>query len=474
MNRKTFPIHLTLATVLILLAAIAGQIRREWQERENRLARQMPTQKMGELMRKRAEVLVRFRPDVAPQEIARISSLLHDNIEDRIESVPGLVVIADEDGLDAEQVADQYRSLSNVEYAEPNYVINLEPDPQSATATKFTIDYSLRQADDPDEPDDALFPEQWSLKNSGQRGGKIGADISALRAWSKTTGSQEVVVAVLDSGVDYLHPDLLKNIWVRPQNIAAYNDPELGQIDDKFGYNAIKNDGDPMDDNGHGTHVAGIIGAEGNNQIGIAGINWNVRIMPLKFLSSGGFGTTKDAIECINYAIDRKRAGVPVRIINASWGSTRRSRALEDAIRRAGEEGILFVAAAGNTGSNTDIVPHYPASYRLPNVISVAALDRQDRLASFSNYGPKSVHIAAPGAEMLSTWPGGAYEEHSGTSMATPVVAGVAALVLSLEPDLSVNELRTRLLDAVDPLNTLSGKIVTGGKINAARAVGAQ
>lgn len=470
MNRKTFPIHLSLAVALVLLAAIAGQIRREWQE--HRLARQQRAQATSEQARKRAEVLVRFRSDVAPQQIARISSSLHDQIEDRIESVPGLVVIADEDGLDAEQVAEQYRSLNGVEYAEPNYVIDLEPDPQRAPALVF--DYPLQRADNPDEPDDPMFGEQWSLNNNGQRGGKTGADISALKAWSKTTGSQEVVVAVLDSGVDYLHPDLIKNIWTRPQEVAAYNDPELGLIDDRYGYNAIENSGDPMDDNGHGTHVAGIIGAEGNNMIGIAGINWNVRIMPLKFLSSGGFGTTKDAIECINYAIDRKRAGVPVRIINASWGSTRRSRALEDAIRRAGEEGILFVAAAGNNSSNTDIIPHYPASYRLPNVVSVAALDRHDRLASFSNYGPKSVHIAAPGAEILSTWLGNTYEEHSGTSMATPVVAGVAALVLSVEPDLSVKELRAKLLDAVDPLDALSGKVASGGRINAARAVGAR
>ena len=467
MNRKTFPIHLSLAIALVLLAAIAGQLRREWHKAAD------ATVRVSELRspRRPAEVLVRFRPNVAPQEIENIARALHDQIEDRIEAVPGLTVIADEDGLDVDQVVNQYRARAEVEYAEPNYVISL--DPEFDQPRPSNPDYALPNSDDPDEPDDPMFGEQWALRNSGQRDGKVGADIAAMRAWAKTVGSHEVVVAVLDSGVDYLHPDLINNIWTRPESIAAYHDPELGVIDDRHGYNAVDNNGDPMDENGHGTHVAGIIGAEGDNGIGIAGINWNVRIMPLKFMSAGGFGTTKAAIECINYVIDRKRAGVPVRIINASWGSTRRSRALEDAIRRANDEGILFVAASGNAGSNTDLSPHYPASYQLPNVISVAALNRHDQLASFSNYGPRSVHIAAPGAEILSTWLNGSYEEHSGTSMAAPIVSGVAALVLSLEPDLSVSDLRARLLASVDQLESLKGKIVTGGRINAARAVGA-
>ena len=163
-----------------------------------------------------------------------------------------------------------------------------------------------------------------------------------------------------------------------------------------------------MDDNGHGTHCAGIIGAEGENDIGIAGVNWKVQIMPLKFMNAGGFGTTKDAIEAINYVIDRKKAGVNVRIISASWGSTQKSRALEDVIRKAYENDILFVAAAGNASTNNDRTPHFPSSYNVPNVISVAALDRNDQLATFSNYGVKSVAIAAPGVDILSTWLGNA------------------------------------------------------------------
>jgi subtilisin family serine protease len=282
-----------------------------------------------------------------------------------------------------------------------------------------------------------------------------------------------VVVAVLDSGVDYTHSDLINNIWVRPAGMAAYNDEELGEFDDVHGFSAVGDD-DPMDQNGHGTHCAGIIGAEGDNDEGIAGINWKVQIMPLKFMDANGSGTTADAIKAINYVIDRKRAGVNVRIISASWGSTMKSKALEDAIRKAGDEGILFVAASGNSSADSDKSPHYPAGYDLPNMISVAALNRNDELASFSNYGAKSVHVAAPGAEILSTWLKGSFEEHSGTSMATPLVAGEAALILSVSPNLSVKELRERIFKSVDKLDALNGKVATGGRINAAKAVKAE
>jgi subtilisin family serine protease len=290
-------------------------------------------------------------------------------------------------------------------------------------------------------------------------------------AWAKTTGSEDVVVAVLDSGVDYTHEDLAGNMWVRPSEMDPYHDEELGTVDDLNGYNAIDGNSDPMDENGHGTHCAGIIGAEGENDLGIAGVNWKVQIMPLKFMNAGGFGTTKDAIEAINYVIERKKAGVNVRIISASWGSTQKSRALEDVIRKAYENDILFVAAAGNASTNNDRSPHYPSSYDVPNVISVAALDRHDQLASFSNYGAKSVAIAAPGKEILSTWLGNQYEEKSGTSMATPVISGVAALILAERPRMSIDDLRKRLMDSTDPIVALKGKTVSGGRINAQKAL---
>lgn len=470
MNRNNFLPQLALALVLIFVAAFAGQLRK-WQKHW-RYARSVTIgtakpfvnppnddfDKKGCRGAAGMGIFVRFRADTPEERIQSIVKRLNDRVEDEIESVKGLEVIEDEDGRDADTVVAEYCKLPEVEYAEPNDEIVLEDEVSRA---------------EPVLPNDPRFGDQWALANDGQRGGKEGADISAMRAWTVTKGSDKVVVAVLDSGVDYTHQDLVNNIWIRPQNIRQYEDRNLGTVNDIHGYNAVDNSGDPMDENGHGTHCAGIIGAEGGNDLGITGVNWNVQIMPLKFMNAGGFGDTKDAIECINYVIDRKHAGVNVRVISASWGSTHKSRALEDVIRKAYEAGILFVAASGNSAVDTDRTPHYPASYNVGNIISVAALDRSDELASFSNYGAKSVHIAAPGKEILSTWLNNDFEEHSGTSMATPVVAGIAALALSMDPGLSVDELHEKLMKSVDKLESLKGKVATGGRISAAKAVGA-
>jgi subtilisin family serine protease len=387
-------------------------------------------------------------------------------MDDEYEAVRGLVSIDDLDDADPQETAKQYAAMKDlVEYAQPNYEIRLDPPVTPAGKDLLQREVSGR-------PNDPQFEQQWALNNLGQDGGKERADIDALKAWLKTRGSDKVVVAVLDSGVDYTHKDLAANMWFRPDNIPQYADDELGTFDDINGYDADANAADPMDDNGHGTHCAGIIGAEGDNNEGIAGINWNVSIMPLKFLGRGGFGTTKNAIEAINYAIDRKKKGVNVRVINASWGSTQYSRALEDAIRAAGEEGILFVAAAGNSSTDNDRRAHYPSNYNLPNVISVAALDRTDTMASFSNFGAKTVHIAAPGRDILSTWLKDDYREASGTSMAAPQVSGVAALILASEPNLSVAKLRERILRSVDKIDSLDGRVASGGRLNASKALG--
>jgi thermitase len=483
MNRNNFLPHLALALVLIFIAAFAGQLRK-WQKDWKSQVRIFPSKtKQGILTADPAtrhepnalavaEVLVKFRAGVSEEEIQRIIARFNDRTEDEIEALPGLQAIDDLDDAEAAEVVAQYQALPEVEYAEENYEISLI-EPGDVSFAEEDSDYTDRSRGHL-HPKDPLFSEQWALDNHGQSGGKEGADISAAIAWSVTSGSDKVVVAVIDTGVDYTHTDLANNIWVRPASLSPYEDLQIGTIQDFHGYNAVENNADPMDDSGHGTHCAGIIGAEGGNNLGIAGVNWEVQIMPLKFMNASGFGNTKDAIECINYVIDRRRKGVNVRVISASWGSTRKSRALEDVIRKAYDAGILFVAASGNASANTDRTPHYPSSYKLGNVISVAALDRNDQVASFSNFGPKSVHIAAPGKDILSTWLGDQYEAHSGTSMATPVVAGVAALLLSSEPDLSVDELRKRLLESVDKLESLKGKVVTGGRINAATAVGAK
>ena len=472
MNRNNFWIHLGIAVIIVTFAAVLGQIR-VWERRiENARNLAQPAKKPIAVKRSNSEnepeVLVKFRGGVSLSEIRRITAKNNDVIEDNLKQEKGWFSIDDLDNRDKAEVAAQYARMTNVvEFAEPNFKIELD-DPGLIAKNNFA---ARPTENNPIMPNDPMFNDQWALNNSGQNNGKANADIAALKAWQKTQGSEEVVVAVLDTGVDYTHPDLMSNMWLRPDNMPQYSDEELGTFDDLHGFDAAENFRDPMDDNGHGTHCSGIIGAEGDNDEGIAGVNWHVRIMPLKFLGRGGFGSTKDAIEAINYAIDRKQHGVNVRVISASWGSTQYSKALGDAIRAAGEEGILFVAAAGNDSTDNDKRPHYPSNYDLPNIVSVAALDRNDQLASFSNYGAKTVHVAAPGREILSTWLNDQYREASGTSMATPYVSGVAALILADNPNLSVEKLRERLLKSVDKIDSLNGKVETGGRINAAKAL---
>jgi subtilisin family serine protease len=305
--------------------------------------------------------------------------------------------------------------------------------------------------------------EAEKASNDPQLGNLWGlTKIDASQAWNVSTGSQSVVVAVIDTGVDYTDPDLAANIWT---NSNAGKDGFTGDI---HGYNFVDNDSNPMDDNGHGTHVAGILGAVGNNGQGVVGVNWSVSIMPLKFLNSDGTGYLSDAIRAINYVtMERTQFGVNVRVINASWGGSESSTALQSAIQAANNAGILFVTAAGNNAANNDTGAQYPANYTTPNVISVAASDQNDRLASFSNYGAASVDLAAPGVSIYSTLPGNKFATYSGTSMATPYVSGVAALCWAADPSATVAEVRNALLQGVDPLAAMSGKVASGGRLDA-------
>ena len=376
-------------------------------------------------------------------------------------------------------------------------------------------------------PNDPYFGNTWGLNNTAQSGGSADADIDAAEAWGVTRGGYGSVIAVIDSGIDYTHADLYQNIWINQgeipalvrslladvdgdglitfgdlndsRNIGAGKITDLSgngyidgrdllfsvtaggwadgisnegdrYVDDLVGWNFVANTNDPFDDNGHGTHVAGTIAAKGNNGRGVAGVLWDAQLVGLKFLDAVGGGYTSSAVAALNYAV-----GKSILVSNNSWGGGGYSQALYDAINTARAAGHVFVAAAGNGGSdgvgdNNDASASYPASYNLDNIISVAATDSRDALASFSNYGATSVDVAAPGVGILSTVPGG-YSYFSGTSMATPHVTGVVALVQAAKPGLTYGATIAQVLGNVDPLSGLAGKVVTGGRLNAYRAL---
>jgi subtilisin family serine protease len=307
-------------------------------------------------------------------------------------------------------------------------------------------------------PNDTSYGSLWAMPK-----------ISAPTAWDTSVGSGNFVVAVIDTGVDYTHPDLAANMWRNPGETAGdgTDNDGNGLVDDVFGAEFVgTNSGNPMDDNNHGTHVAGTIGAVGNNARGVAGVNWNVRIMALKFLGASGSGSTSDAIEALNYAVAEG-----AKISNNSWGGGGFSSALSAAIGRARDAGHIFVAAAGNSSRNIDTNPSYPASYEatLGNVVVVASTTSTDARSSFSNWGPQTVLLAAPGSGILSTTRNNTYGTFSGTSMASPHVAGALALFWDRHPDWTYQQVIARLATAVDPVPALAGLVATGGRLNLAK-----
>jgi subtilisin family serine protease len=372
-----------------------------------------------------------------------------------------------------------YQLVPGLQLLEPTPGIRKVTDPATLkAAAKELMDTGLYEYVEPDHlvflqqlPDDERFTDGtlWGLRNNGQNGGRIGMDVNAVPAWDITTGTNDIVVAVIDTGVRYTHQDLVANMWVNEDEIPGngIDDDNNGFVDDKYGINAINNTGDPMDDDDHGSHCAGTIAATAFGGGGHVGVAYNVRIMALKFLGPFG-GTTGDAITCIDYAVANGAD-----IMSNSWGGGPSSQALLDSIRAANEAGIIFIAAAGNDASNTDTGDHFPSNYDVENVISVAAIDRAGNLANFSNYGAKTVDLGAPGVDIYSTTSSSdtSYDSFNGTSMACPHVSGVAALILSRHPGISIQELRARLLLTATPIPSLTGRTVTGGMVNALDAL---
>ncbi len=394
------------------------------------------------------ELLVKFKPGVEKAAAGRIHAMAGASIKKRFNRF-NVEHVALPPGISVKEAVKLYRKDPSVEYAEPNYIIR-----------KATI------------PDDPHFSLQWGLHNTGQTiqgiTGTPDADIDAPEAWDIHTGNGSVVVAVIDSGVDYNHPDLFSNIWKNQGETSCtdgIDNDGNGFIDDCRGWDFVNNDNDPMDDDpdGHGTPVAGVLGAVGNNGIGGSGVNWNIKIMPLKFIDSSGFGLLSDEIAAIDYALANG-----ARIINASYASESFAQAERDAVKAARDADVLFVAAAGNGGEDNDVTPVYPASHNLDNIISVAATGQNDSLIALSDFGRLSVHLSAPGENILVPVPQGGYAYGTGTSFSTPMVSGVAGLLLSNKPGLAYFQVKNFILNSVDDSGL---PLITGGRLNAFNAI---
>jgi subtilisin family serine protease len=404
-------------------------------------------------------ILVRPRTPQHLNTLQAMHSAVGTRVLRKFPGIANLEVIELPPGANADAMIALYKQSGMVRYAERDFTFHV-----LATPNDFRyLDGSL-----------------WGLHNFCLYGGLPGADISAPSGWDIQNTANSIVVAVIDTGVRYTHEDLAGNMWINPgetgldalgndKSTNGIDDDGDGFIDDVHGINAINGSGDPMDDHGHGTHVSGIIGATGNNTVGVVGVCWQARMMACKFIDPNGDGSTSDAVACIDYA---RQHGA--KIINASWGSIAfTSSAMQDAINSARDAGIIFVGAAGNSGMDNDAQPLFPASYNYDNVISVAATTRDDTRPVWSNFGASTVHLTAPGSPIFSCWNGSDfdYRYYDGTSMAAPHVAGACALVWAHYPNLKTHHVIKRVLTGVDPLPCLTGLCVTGGRLNLAGAL---
>ena len=350
-----------------------------------------------------------------------------------------LTVVRPRSGIALALLRRRLRQNPDVAYAEPDYF-------QFASAVKT--------------PNDPLYPFQWPVVDA-----PADHDVDAPTAWVKRTSCAKV--AILDTGIDTDHPDLAKNVY-RSDDKPGNNkdDDKNGYVDDAYGYNAIKGKGSGEDDNGHGTHVAGIVAGRGNNSLGVSGICWSAKLIAVKFMNSRGKGSTSAAIDAIRYAVKKG-----AKIVNCSFGSTSKSSALKDAVDYAQDHKSLLVVAAGNDGVNIDKHPEYPAAYGDSNILAVAATTSDDKLASFSNFGATAVDVAAPGDGVLSTYLGGGYKSLSGTSMAAPYAAGVAAMLRKQESDATYGDIRYAIRHKVDKPPTLNNKVAYDGRLDAWKAL---
>ncbi|MFQ5751059.1 MAG: S8 family peptidase [bacterium] len=386
---------------------------------------------------KPGEVIIKFKSVVSAQSINTTLSNVGIQIVKRFDEI-GVLRCSISSTKSVLKTVEECNTNADIEYAEPNYIYR----------TFVT-------------PNDPRFSQLYGM-----------TIIEAPQAWDMQTGSRSVIVGVIDTGVDTDHDDLKANIWRNPGETGDgkennnVDDDGNGFVDDYRGWDFINDDNNPFDDNNHGTHVSGTIGAEGNNSTGVVGVNWQVTILPMKFLGADGSGPTDDAVDAIIYGTN-----LGAKVLSNSWGGGGRSQALEDAIKFANDHGVIFVAAAGNESTDNDRFPSYPANYEVANVISVAASTSSDNLAGFSNRGEKTVDLAAPGSNILSTIARNRYESLSGTSMATPHVSGAAALVWAQYPGLTMRQIMIRILGSVDRNSSFAGKVATGGRLNVNRAL---
>jgi thermitase len=381
-------------------------------------------------------LIVGFQRHVSPELQQRVVEQAGGSLARRLAHIRGTVVRA-RSHVALSVLERRLRSAGAVRYAEPDFYVR---------ASKA--------------PDDPLFANEYSLASSG-----LGY-VDAQPAWDSRTNCSKV--AVLDTGIQYNHPDLSANLWHNPHEIQSNgkDDDKNGWVDDYYGVNLVKGKGSGVDDDGHGTHVSGIVGGRGNNGTGISGLCWSGSLMAVKFMDENGRGSTSDAIDGIDYAIHEG-----ARIVNCSFGSSKKSSALEDEVNYAKSKNTLLVVAAGNNGDNIDSDPEYPASFTQGNVLTVAATTASGALASFSNYGKKSVDIGAPGDKIFSTYLGSTYKTLSGTSMAAPLLSAAAAMVRAKDSDLTYTDIKNALRNHTQPLASLSGKSVSGGLLSVAAAL---